>query len=212
MSSKTIGKNVLKNKFILDNQLDWAQNKVFNIENSTHLDYVLLVKWWKQTIDINVTGDACEFDLRVLFLWIQGAKISSTIKVVISGSNCKVNFYTVALLSEGSDLNFDGGIIIDKWVHNSHWELLEENILLWEDVKIKTLPLLDVHSDDIKASHAARIHRLDKEKLFYMQSKWISNKDARWLCIAWYINKIFEKMEDTEEKQNLLQTLYNQNY
>ncbi|MBP7848546.1 SufD family Fe-S cluster assembly protein [Patescibacteria group bacterium] len=48
---------------------------------------------------------------------------------------------------------------------------MEETILLGEDIQIRTLPMLDVQSSDVKASHGATIQRLDEEKLFYLTSK-----------------------------------------
>jgi Fe-S cluster assembly protein SufD len=49
--------------------------------------------------------------------------------------------------------------------------LLEENVILGERVHLKTLPVLEVKSDDVKASHGAKIDKLDPQKLFYMTSK-----------------------------------------
>jgi len=40
--------------------------------------------------------------------------------------------------------------------------LLEENIVLGKKVKVKTLPMLDVRSSDVSASHGAKIDRLDE--------------------------------------------------
>jgi len=43
--------------------------------------------------------------------------------------------------------------------------------LLGKNIQIKTLPMLDIQSNDVKASHGATIQRLDEEKLFYLTSK-----------------------------------------
>ncbi|MBR2157955.1 SufD family Fe-S cluster assembly protein [bacterium] len=48
---------------------------------------------------------------------------------------------------------------------------MEESILLSKNVNIKSLPVLDIHSKNIQASHGAKIYRLDDDKLFYLESK-----------------------------------------
>ena len=49
--------------------------------------------------------------------------------------------------------------------------LAEENMLLGHKIQVKTLPMLDVRSSDVKASHGATIDRLDEQKLFYLTAK-----------------------------------------
>lgn len=205
-----------KKYFILDNQLDWVHNRVFHIPENAKVTYLLLASAGKQNIEIELDENWAELDLRVLFVWSAWWIISSKVKVTVSSSYSFVNFYTVSLLADWSTIDFDGWIVIDQWVINSKGYLLEENIMLWDNVKMKTLPLLDVHSNEIKASHGAKIHRLNKEKLFYLQSKWISFRSAKKIFVEAYINKVFEKIEDIEDvnhkknMENLKKTLLTQ--
>lgn len=65
----------------------------------------------------------------------------------------------------------DGSIVISPDIVKASGHLLEENIILGERVQISTLPMLDVRSNDVSASHGARIEKLDVKKLFYLESK-----------------------------------------
>jgi Fe-S cluster assembly scaffold protein SufB len=49
--------------------------------------------------------------------------------------------------------------------------LAEENLLLGKKIQIKALPMLDVRSNDVKASHGSTISRLDDQKIFYLTAK-----------------------------------------
>lgn len=55
--------------------------------------------------------------------------------------------------------------------------------MLGKKVKIKTLPMLDVRSSDVSASHGAKIDRLDESKLFYMMAKGLDQKTAQKLIV-----------------------------
>ena len=65
----------------------------------------------------------------------------------------------------------DGGIVIKPDIIKASGHLLEENVLLGEKVQLHVIPKLDVHSNDVSASHGAKIHRLDPHKLFYLHAK-----------------------------------------
>jgi Fe-S cluster assembly scaffold protein SufB len=47
----------------------------------------------------------------------------------------------------------NGGVVIDSNIIQAEGYLAEENLLLGEKIQIKTLPMLDVRSNDVKASH-----------------------------------------------------------
>ncbi|HCB51952.1 TPA: hypothetical protein DEP21_05325 [Patescibacteria group bacterium] len=40
-----------------------------------------------------------------------------------------------------------------------------------KNVSVSSAPMLYVKSHDVKASHGAKIHKMDQDKLFYMMSK-----------------------------------------
>jgi Fe-S cluster assembly protein SufD len=73
-----------------------------------------------------------------------------------------------------------------------HGELLEENIILGKQATIKTLPMLDVHTNDVTAAHGARIEKLDSKKLFYLKSRGLDEQQATQIMIGGYIESIFE--------------------
>lgn len=77
----------------------------------------------------------------------------------------------------------DGSVVIVPGVVKVSGHLLEENIILGEDVQLKTLPMLDVRSNDVSASHGARIEKLDAKKLFYLESKGIAPVESKRLMV-----------------------------
>jgi Fe-S cluster assembly protein SufD len=89
----------------------------------------------------------------------------------------------VSVLTNGAVVSADGCIDIRPGVSKVQGKLLEEYLVIGSDVRIKALPMLDVQSSDVAASHGARIERIDDKKLFYMMSKGISKSDSRRLMI-----------------------------
>jgi Fe-S cluster assembly scaffold protein SufB len=89
----------------------------------------------------------------------------------------------LSVLTDQSIVSADGRIDIRPGISKVHGSLLEEYLIVGSDVSVKTLPMLDVQSSDVTASHGARIERIDDKKLFYMMSKGISKSDASRLMI-----------------------------
>jgi Fe-S cluster assembly scaffold protein SufB len=52
-----------------------------------------------------------------------------------------------------------------------------------------------VRSNDVAASHGARIEKLDEKKLFYLQSKGISEQDSKRLMIEGFVETMFSLVE-----------------
>jgi Fe-S cluster assembly scaffold protein SufB len=50
--------------------------------------------------------------------------------------------------------------------------------------------MLDVQTNDVKASHGATMQRLDEKKLFYMTAKGIPYNAAKKMLIRSYIEKV----------------------
>lgn len=101
----------------------------------------------------------------------------------------------MSFLGDNADCQIDGGVNIAKDTKGTSGHLLEENIVLGKKVKIKTLPMLDVRSSDVSASHGAKIDRLDETKLFYMMAKGLDQKQAQKLIVQGYIERAWEQVQ-----------------
>lgn len=78
---------------------------------------------------------------------------------------------------------FDGSIDIAPYVNNVHGRLLQQNVVLGKDISVKILPQLNVASHDVSAAHGAKIDSLDTQKLFYMMSRGLTQKQSQKLLV-----------------------------
>lgn len=118
-------------------------------------------------------------------------------------NNCSANLHMVTLYGDWGNAHIDWWVNIHPWIVKAEWHLLEENIIIWEGVTIKTLPMLDVRSNDVKASHWARIEKLDKVKQFYLESKWLPKEEAKKLMIGGYIETLLGHIENEDQVATL---------
>ena len=65
---------------------------------------------------------------------------------------------------------------------------LEERILLLSpNSKAEAIPNLEIKTDDVKCSHAATIGKIDEEEIFYLQSRGISDKQAKEMIVEGFL-------------------------
>jgi Fe-S cluster assembly protein SufD len=149
-------------------------------------------------IEINLNSENCESDLYFIFVWEYKKTGKWKILCNINSSYSKANIYILSFLTDWSEIDVDGNIIIWKNIKKVEWYLMEENVIIWEKIKIKTKPILNIYSNDVKASHWAKIDKIDSNKLFYMTSRWIDEEISKNLIIDWYLNNIFENFPNNE--------------
>ncbi len=133
----------------------------------------------------------------------RGEKIVAKIEWELAASGAYLDMKIVSFVSDDGVIDLDGIVNIVEWVQKVEGYLVEENIFLWETGKVRGLPTLLVHSNDVKASHACHMERISDDKLFYLRSRGIPREDAAVLMLEGYIAKIFWDLErDYEELYN----------
>ena len=96
---------------------------------------------------------------------------------------------------ERSRAVFDGYIEVKAGADGSDAQLSSRNLLLSPHAEIDTRPVLEIHADDIKASHGATVGQLDERALFYLRSRGLPAGEARRLLTYAFCREAFDQMQ-----------------
>lgn len=186
---------------ILEKIENYDLEKNIKITSATKIKYLIISINSKVNIDFYLEHENSEIE--IFLLTPSKDKINSqiNIQVHINSSNSLANVYMLWLLWDNSKTQISGNIILNPQISKSEWYLLQENLILWKEIKIQSVPRLDIHSSDIKASHWLRIHKLDEEKLFYMQSRWLSIQESTHLITKSYIESVLQNFTEFSEEE-----------
>lgn len=91
---------------------------------------------------------------------------------------------------------FQGKIHIAPDAQQTEGYQLHRALLLSDTAEVDCKPELEIFADDVKCSHGATSGDLDKEQLFYMQSRGIAFEQARQILINAYLNEVLVSVED----------------
>lgn len=113
----------------------------------------------------------------------------------------ELNNYAVVL--KDGNLMIDAIGKIDKGSRNSESHQTSRALSFADGQKTTILPELLIDENDVKASHAMSIGRMDDEQLYYLMSRGLSVEQCTSLISAGYLYPIFENISDNELKDRL---------
>ena len=145
---------------------------------------------------INGEDNRCEVYCLLSSVW---EKITAKIHGELTSSGSYLDMNIVSFVSDSWIIDLDGIVDITEWVEKVEWYLVEENIFIGSSGKVRWLPTLLVHSNDVKASHACNMERISDDKLFYLRSRGLPREDATILMLEGYIAKTFERLGEVDE-------------
>lgn len=89
---------------------------------------------------------------------------------------------------------FHGSIVVRKDAQKINAIQANRNLLLSGQAVINTKPQLEIFADDVRCTHGATVGQLDKEALFYMQSRGIAEAEARGLLTYAFAGEVLDRM------------------
>lgn len=141
---------------------------------------------------------------------IYGSMVDNTcaLQINLSCDQSSAHVYILTLAWEASTNDVQWTIYIAPQTKWCSGHLLQDNVLLGTNIKIKSIPQLDVHSHDVSASHGARFESFDANKIFYMSAKWLDPQTARQLLVQWYVQAALDKViTDGTQKNQIRDTI-----
>jgi hypothetical protein len=182
---------------------DVAWKKI--IELYPHSSLIYLIVGLSPDIDIQIITKWSHCSCKIFWLFTSDAihPVTGSIKVSLQHSQTSAEVELISFLRDGATISIDGALDIWDHLDQVHGRLLEQNIVLWKNISIKTLPKLNIASHNVRASHGANIDTLDQQKLFYMMSRGLTQQQSQTLLVDWYIEYVlghFMGISDTERK------------
>lgn len=169
------------------------------IKSDSDLNYLIVSDSPDLIISINTNWENITSKIFWIFYSSNDVSKKAKVEVNIQNNNSKTEVYLLSITKENQNISVDGSINMAKWVKKVSWTLLEENLVFWNNVSIKTKPILNIYSNDVQASHWARIERIDAEKMFYLSSKWISSSTAENLILDWHIDYVLSHFHSIDQ-------------
>lgn len=133
---------------------------------------------------------------------VQNQDVKLDIQTNFKSKDTKILINVFALASDKASITLNGNLHIENNIKNIEAKLYEETLLLWNAKYISLIPWLRVDSPDVVASHGAKIQRISPERIFYMQSRGLSQEKATNMIINSYSEQIADKLQLNESQKS----------
>jgi Fe-S cluster assembly protein SufD len=118
-------------------------------------------------------------------------------------ANCVSNELYKGIIGDQGKGVFNGKIYVRQDAQKTNAFQSNRNILLSDSATINTKPQLEIWADDVKCSHGCTTGQIDKEALFYLQSRGISEEQAKSMLLMAFAYEVINKVQDEELRKRI---------
>lgn len=157
-----------------------------------------------QNNKIEISQDS---ELLGIFVGKNSQQINTSLKIIHKKPYLKSLTLIKGILFNNSEFNISGDLIIKKGAYLTDAYLKIEILLLSETAKATAIPSLEITENNVKGGHGATVGQLDREQLFYLESRGLKDHEAKKLLIEGFIADLTARIKDAKIRQMLLKQL-----
>lgn len=172
-------------------------------ENSKLVIYNIAFSKDHYEINLNIDLNEKESNVHIinLYLGINNSNLVSNILINHYSKDTKSLLDTYAIAKNESHLTLNNNAYIKNGMKNSDARQMTRGLNLSKKASVKAQPNLLIDEYDVVASHSACIGSIDKEELFYLMSRGLTETQAKEMVILGFIEPILSNIKSEELQQ-----------
>lgn len=119
-------------------------------------------------------------------------------------SYTKSDMLTKGVLNGRSRAMYQGLIHIDERAVGCTGYQKQDSLILSDSAEVNAVPNLEIENSDVKCSHGVTTAHIDKEKLFYMQSRGMDTATATELFVEGHVSPCLDQISDEGIKNDII--------
>lgn len=158
-------------------------------------------------LEINLLEEGAKAEWHLGTMSSNKSKKEFLVDVLHKANNTEALVSNYGIARDQSRLIFKGTSSIDKGSIKSNTRQEAKIIVFDEGVIALASPALKIDENDVIASHAAVVGRLDDRHLFYLSSRGLSKEVAKRLIAMGYLNPIKDYFDDQKIKDTIAESI-----
>ena len=124
------------------------------------------------------------------------------------GSKSKVSMFAKCFVSKNAKISLDGDIVVNRKTEAVIAEQEINGFVFSDSASISTTPALIIDTNNVKASHAVNIARIEPSKIFYLETKGLDKAQAINMLIMNEIS-FLNDIKFVKGHENTIDVVYN---
>ena len=194
--------NLPDSKNTMNTFVSQKQNSSFDLFN-IYLD----TSWIKHSIGAALEGGQSNCNLYSIALLNKEQYVDSDIYVSHQAPDCVSNQFYKGVFDHNSTGVFNSLVFVAQNAQNTKAAQQNNNIILSDYARTKSNPQLEIFADEVECAHGSTVGQIDKNALFYLQSRGINKVLANSLLLRSFLNDVVEKANSQNAKKCVLLAL-----
>lgn len=152
----------------------------------------------RNDVRVWMQGEGADLVLRGIFIARDNSHIDNQVCIEHATPHCTSDQVFKGIAGETARAVFNGRIHIHPGARKTDAQLSNRNLLLSNSAEIDSKPELEIYNDDVKCGHGTTVGQMDRQQLFYLQSRGIGYEDAKRMLGVGFINELLLDMPDQE--------------
>jgi Fe-S cluster assembly protein SufD len=154
------------------------------------------------TLESVLEGEGAHSETTGLSFPIHQQRFDTQFRQLHTVKHTTANSVFKQVLNDDAQLGFRGGIRTLKPAQHTDSFLQVHTLYLNDASKADILPYLDVDANDVRCAHGATTGMIDKEQIFYLQSRGLSWAEAEELIVAGFFEEGIQRipLESVQER------------
>jgi Fe-S cluster assembly scaffold protein SufB len=161
-------KIILKKDSHLDFALSLEQNALINLE--------FLLEGQNSSVDFLLISKAQNSEIQ-----------KSSITILHSAPNTRSSAKSKSVAFDSACVEMKTIAKVEPQAHGSKSRVECKALLLGENAKARADPILEILNNDVECLHAASIKEIEKEKIFYLQTRGMNEQEAKSLIVDGFL-------------------------
>ncbi|MBI4226347.1 SufD family Fe-S cluster assembly protein [Candidatus Roizmanbacteria bacterium] len=111
------------------------------------------------------------------------------------GPGSTSNLLIKGVFYDESKFIYQGLIRIEKEAQKSHAYQKNQNLIMSDECFVDSRPFLEILANDVYCTHGSTTGKLNRDQIYYLQTRMINKKSAENLLIDGFIQEIPEKIK-----------------
>lgn len=180
------------------------------IKDNANVNYTIIDIGGKNSISnyyTNIVGVNGNNDIKTIYLGTDNQIKDINYIAELRGEKSEVDIDVQGALNNNAKKNFKGTIDFKKGCKKAKGNENEYCMLLSDEARSLALPMLLCTESDVEGNHSTASGKAQMSELFYIMSRGFSYKEAIKLIVKANFNKIIDRINSEELKNEILQEI-----
>ncbi|MDA8561844.1 Fe-S cluster assembly protein SufD [Gammaproteobacteria bacterium] len=123
-------------------------------------------------------------------------QVDNIINVEHLAGQCESSMSFKGVLDNKSKAKFEGKVYVHKNAKSTKANQENHNLLLTSKADVTSKPILEIYNDDVKCSHGSTVGQIDKDAIFYLNTRGIDKVNSIKMLIDAFVLEIIDKVDN----------------